>query len=225
MWVAMRKSADDFELSCDEMVLREMSEENRKVYAELLLQTVETHRGFTTCLSASASALRYRMRNIMKPRKRIFGGWGIGVVMFVLLMTSGYVAVPCDTVTGAELLEQDTSSVLTYVTFQAENKRKQYFTGLVREKEIQDEVVAYLAQLEFRPLHGNYTFSNFGYDVFFSFGNSDNPNGIYNRNSIEFDKRFVRVIGFSELSYKHTTYYYLASDVDWEYLYSLFDNL
>ena len=96
---------------------------------------------------------------------------------------------------------------------------------MVREKEIQDEVVAYLAQLEFRPLHGNYTFSNFGYDVFFSFGNSDNPNGIYNRNSIEFDKRFVRVIGFSELSYKHTTYYYLASDVDWEYLYSLFDNL
>jgi len=61
--------------------------------------------------------------------------------------------------------------------------------------------------------------------VFFSFGDKDNPNGIYNRNSIEFDKRLVRVDGFTDVFYKNTTYYYLASDVDWEYLYSLFDNL
>lgn len=225
MWVAMKKSADDFELSCDEIVLRDMSEENRRLYAELLLQTVETHRGFTTCLSASASALRYRMRNIMKPRKRSYGSWVIGGVMFVLLMTSGYITCSYETVTGEALLEQEERSVLTYVTFQAENQRKQHFTGLVREKEIQDEVVAYLSQLEFRPLRGNYTFSNFEYDVFFSFGDSNNPNGIFNRKSIEFDKRFVRVVGFTHEFNQDMSYYYLASDVDWEYLYSLLKDL
>ena len=44
--------------------------------------------------------------------------------MFVLFMTSGHIVFSYDAVTGEELLEQDTSSVLTDVNYQAENKRK-----------------------------------------------------------------------------------------------------
>ena len=67
MWAAMRKSADDFELSCDESVLLDEPQPVRRQYAELLLQTAGDERGFTTCLSATAGALRYRLKNSVDP--------------------------------------------------------------------------------------------------------------------------------------------------------------
>ncbi len=70
MWIAMRKSADDLELSCDETVLLNADEGTRKQYAILLLDTAGDERGFTTCLSASANAMRYRLRSVTKPTKR-----------------------------------------------------------------------------------------------------------------------------------------------------------
>ena len=63
MLIAMRKSAEDLELSCDETVLLQADEKTRRQYAELLLSTVGDERGFTTCLSSSAKALKYRLEN------------------------------------------------------------------------------------------------------------------------------------------------------------------
>ena len=65
MRVAARKSADDLELSCDETVLAGEDSGSRKRYAELILKTAGDERGFTTCLSATATALRYRLKNII----------------------------------------------------------------------------------------------------------------------------------------------------------------
>ena len=67
MWMAMERSAQDMELSCDETVLLEADDVTRRRYAGLLLATAGDSRGFTTCLSASASALRYRLRNVSIP--------------------------------------------------------------------------------------------------------------------------------------------------------------
>ena len=53
MWVAMRKSADDLELSCDEAVTAELDEAGRRRYASLLLDTVGDERGFTKIGRAS----------------------------------------------------------------------------------------------------------------------------------------------------------------------------
>lgn len=102
MWAAMRKSADDFELSCDESVLLDEPQPVRRQYAELLLQTAGDERGFTTCLSATAGALRYRLKNIMKPEKKRTGAILVGLTLFVLAMCSGYVALAYDTQPGAQ---------------------------------------------------------------------------------------------------------------------------
>lgn len=102
MWAAMRKSADDFELSCDESVLLDEPQPVRRQYAELLLQTAGDERGFTTCLSATAGALRYRLKNIMKPEKKRTGAILIGLTLFVLAMCSGYVALAYDAQPGAQ---------------------------------------------------------------------------------------------------------------------------
>ena len=102
MWLARRRSADDLELSCDETVLHSMDGDCRRPYAELLLRTAGDQRGFTTCLSASAGALRYRLRQVMNPCKRT-GGLVVTAVAFTLLLTTmgnitvGYLPERCST--------------------------------------------------------------------------------------------------------------------------------
>ena len=106
MWIAMRKSADDMELSCDETVLLGADDATRKQYAILLLDTAGDERGFTTCLSATANAMRYRLQNITKPVKRRSGALIVGAVFFILCMTSGYVALAYEGNSGAQLIYQ-----------------------------------------------------------------------------------------------------------------------
>lgn len=92
MWVARRKVSNDLELSCDELVLTHADEHTRKRYAALLLNTAGSGRGYTTCLSAAASSLRYRLKHIMKPRQRLSGSFLIGFVLFALILGSNMFA-------------------------------------------------------------------------------------------------------------------------------------
>ncbi len=104
MWMAMKRSAEDLELSCDEAVLIGAGEETRRRYASLILSTAGDERGFTTCLSASAEALRYRLRNIVQPRKLHSGALVVGLLFFLFAMSFGYVALAYDSGSGAELI-------------------------------------------------------------------------------------------------------------------------
>ena len=80
------------ELSCDETVLLGADDRVRREYAGILLNNAKDQRGFTTCLSASANAMRYRLKHIAKPSRRRSGALAVGLLFFVLSMTSGYVA-------------------------------------------------------------------------------------------------------------------------------------
>lgn len=82
MWIARRKVSDDLELSCDELVLSGADEHTRKRYAGLLLDTAGSGRGYTTCLSAAASSMRYRLKHIVTPRRRRSGCVMIGLALF-----------------------------------------------------------------------------------------------------------------------------------------------
>ena len=157
MWIAMRKSADDMELSCDETVLLGADDATRKQYAFLLLDTAGDERGFTTCLSATVNAMRYRLQNITKPVKRRSGALIVGAVFFILCMTSGYVALAYDGGSGAQLIYQcgDYSS---YVIRSVSLKDDEFATNY----EIADEEAfhAYLANLTLYELTGNYSFND-----------------------------------------------------------------
>ncbi len=91
VWLAMRKASADLELSCDEMVVYGMEEKDRRRYAELLLDTAGDDRGFSTCLSASAKTLRYRLKNIMEQRRRLTGSVLLTVTMAALILCGGAV--------------------------------------------------------------------------------------------------------------------------------------
>lgn len=84
--LAIRRAADDLELSCDEIVLEHADAETRNFYADLLLNTAGERRGFTTCLSARAASLRYRLKRITHARKTSEGTVMIMLFMFLFLL-------------------------------------------------------------------------------------------------------------------------------------------
>ena len=104
MWVAMSQCAQDLELSCDEAVLEDASPQTRQRYARLLLNTAGSDRGFTTCLSNSAQAMRYRLRNVMDPLRRRSGAVLVGLLCFALLTTAGHTALAYGSRSGADVL-------------------------------------------------------------------------------------------------------------------------
>ena len=89
VWLAMRRAAEDTELGCDETVLRGANPEQRRDYGRLLLSAVGEARGFTTCLSATARSLGYRLKSLMEPGRRRRGALLSALVMFLLLMGYG----------------------------------------------------------------------------------------------------------------------------------------
>ena len=154
IWIARRKSAEDLELSCDETVLLRRDAQTRRRYAELLLTTAGDERGFTTCLSATAASLRYRLRQIISPRKKRTGALLAGLLFFLLSMSCGMVALAYGGGDGGTLLAEQ--------GFTAEGLRsaKLYNGSHVTEAVCpdRDALADYLASLELRKLTGNYSF-------------------------------------------------------------------
>ncbi len=209
MWAAMRKSADDFELSCDESVLLDEPQPVRRQYAELLLQTAGDERGFTTCLSATAGALRYRLKNIMKPEKKRTGAILIGLTLFALSMCSGYVALAYDAQPGAAHIfgGQDLSTVTVRNVDPWNDPRGSQAVCLNEEA-----LKAYLASLELEL----YTEEIHAYNedertIFIEF---DSPQGYL---SAALCDRAVQVTR-SQNGETTGRDYYLKTPLDWAYL-------
>lgn len=93
VWIATRKAAEDLERSCDEIVTVEMEKPERQAYAKLLLDSAAPGQGCTTCLSAAAGTLRYRLKSIMDQRERWRGALLLICVVFVFVICFGLVSV------------------------------------------------------------------------------------------------------------------------------------
>ena len=86
VWLAVRRAAEDLELACDELVLEGCGREERQAYVRLLLMNSGKAPGFTSCLSAAGKAMRYRLKNVVEPRRRLPGTLLLAVVMFLCVM-------------------------------------------------------------------------------------------------------------------------------------------
>ena len=92
MWLTRRRVSEDLELSCDELVLSDADEATRAQYANLLLNTAGSSRGYTTCLSSAAISLRYRLKNVVNPRKVLSGTLLVGLVLGAVILCTGTVS-------------------------------------------------------------------------------------------------------------------------------------
>ncbi len=155
MWLAKERSAQDLELSCDETVLLDAGDGARRRYAELLLSAAGNGRGFTTCLSASAKTLRYRLRSVVHPPRRHGGALLAGVLMFALLMTSSLTALSYDPVRGAEVFFPDGQEAYTLRTVQWHTKMRTVPCRCADP----EALASRLGDLKLEALAGKYTFS------------------------------------------------------------------
>ncbi|MGI6256175.1 MAG: M56 family metallopeptidase [Acutalibacter sp.] len=210
MWVAMGKSADDLELSCDETVLFGCDAATRYQYANLLLKTAGDQRGFTTCLSATASALRYRLKNVVNPPKKHSGALLVGLAFFGLSMTCGYVSLAYGNVSGAQAIyqNQDCSEFYLRSISQADDP---YNTTLLCPD--QGAFQQYMASLELAQLTGSYTFDQPEREFTFLF---DGPKGEYTLGVILQDQA-LKVVPLGKNT-PSAQWYYLPNGTDWDQL-------
>ena len=103
VWAAVKKAEADLNWPCDEIVLKNADGAERRRYAELLLSTAGESRGYTTCLSASAKTLRYRLRETQTARKRRAGFILLFTVMFVSSLAVGKIAIATERGTTGEI--------------------------------------------------------------------------------------------------------------------------
>lgn len=89
LWGGMGKASEELELCCDELAAGALDEEDRRRYAGLLLDAAGPAPGFTTCLSASASGLRYRMERVLHPAHRSSGILIFGVLLAFVVFLYG----------------------------------------------------------------------------------------------------------------------------------------
>lgn len=208
MWAAMKRSAEDLELSCDETVLLEAGEEIRRQYADLLLRTAGDERGFTSCLSASADALHYRLKSVVSPVKKPSGALAVALSFFLLCISCGYVAPAYGEDTGAELIYQShplEASFLRSIRW----KNDPYDAQLLCTDE--EVLHRYLASLPMKRVAGNYTFqSEEKYLVLLL----DTPQGIQGVSLCDNSVRLSPLYGRSIVS----SYYYLPESPDWDVL-------
>lgn len=203
MWTAAKKSSEDLELSCDETVLLGADDGLKRRYADLLLQTAGDERGFTTCLSASAGALRYRLKSVVEPKKKPSGALVVGLVFFLLCMSSGYVALAYGESTGSELI---------YKSRPPETYTLRHISAGDYVCTDEAALVRYLSGLRMERISGNYSFEEAEgrpWTLFF-----ETPEGTL---AVELSDRFARL---APLYGKRPTpeYYYLPDGADWELL-------
>lgn len=207
----MKKSAEDLELSCDETVLLDTGEDTRKRYARLILNTAGDHRGFTTCLSASAEALRYRLKRITGPQVARSGAALVGLTFLLLSVTSGYVALAHNGQSGAEVIYQSQDPA----NFPLVELHPGPHDGEI-EYHVHDmgALSEYLSGLAMYEMTGNYTFED-----------SDRWMSLDLRTSGGNQHLYLTDTGIKMYKYGQGVeplgYYHVPEGIDWEYLDSL----
>lgn len=117
VWAAIRKAEDDLELSCDEIVLKDADSAKRKKYAELLLTTAGNACGFTTCLSASARTLKYRMKATIHGKKKRLGTVILFIVMAASVFCTGKICLSTERNTIGSISESSSQSSHFYENY------------------------------------------------------------------------------------------------------------
>lgn len=218
LWISRRKVSDDLELSCDELVMHGADDTRRRQYANLLLNTAGSSRGYTTCLSAAASTMRYRLKHVVKPGKRLTGTILVGLVLCALMLGGSTVALADSPGTVQDLIfEQAPDGGRIDHTY--------FRSGDVRRNAYQYDEAAlteYLSSLSVRPVYAG-NFSDFDqYQRRFEVGYAHEENGeTVGRTVIELCDdvlyAFIPFDGLGQLTYV------VDSEIDWDHIESLLD--
>lgn len=208
MWLAMKKSAEDMELSCDETVLLDADDGERNQYAKLILNAAGSDTGFSTCLSASASSMRYRLKAIVKPKKRRTGALIVGLTFFLLCMTCGHVSLAYGEDMGATTVFRGHELSV----FEADHitvTGGEYRSGI--DNVDAEALTEYMASLRTQEMTGNYSYSDEDKELSVWY---NSPYGIV---LTELHTDYIKVMYLSDED-DGWRVYHLPEPTDWEYI-------
>ena len=213
MWAAMKKSTEDLELSCDEYVVEDCSKEEKALYGKLILSTAGNDAGFSSCLSAGAGALKYRLDSIYKPKRKYSGGVIAGVILATMLLTTGCIAISYSHQTLADVFDKNVKELkeIEWVSYGEGNEH-----GSIYYCKDQNVLNNYLLNLDICCLTGWYHRS--GYN-----GKSLTCQYKTDEGSVQVNIR-EHEIGYTPLykeGRKERFVYYFDESVDWDYIMSL----
>ena len=144
-WKATEEAAEEIEMSCDEMVLCDEDDDVKKEYGRLILSTASNAAGFTTCLSASAESMKYRLQRILENRKRSMGLPVIALAFLIFVCGTRIVTFAVEFGTVADLLNREhirISSDELFAVYDNEgnsitgNRSREEWTKMLLEKHI-----------------------------------------------------------------------------------------
>lgn len=219
MWVAEKKSAEDLELSCDEAVLQGGDASQRQRYAELLLKAAGDDRGFTTCLSSAASAMRYRLKEVVGSggksesgrKKKHSGAFTVALFFFLLCMSCGYVSLAYGEHTGMETIfqgKEPSSAGLDLYSITVEGGEYYPELDFVDASAVNE----YLANLTMQDITGRYSFPENGRFMDFAYYGGSKEYVL-----VQLYDSYVKVLSLQ----RETAVYYLPEGIDWDYLDSI----
>ena len=217
MWKSMKHCADDLELSCDEAVLKNASEETRHRYASLILQTAGNGTGFTTCLSASAEGLRYRLKNIVSPANRRTDSLIIALVFLLLFMSVGHIALTYDQLTGAEAFLTEVGEEMPQLTAIKRYAQDDDMEGTAYTCKDEAALYQYIHELQLHKITGNYVFEPTGRYLALCY-----PVDLDSHARIALSHDSLHFTPFA-YGVESSSYYYISQDIDWEYIESLLE--
>jgi len=182
--LAKRRCSEDLELSCDESVLLGAAQDTREKYARLLLRTAGEDRGFSSCLSASAKSLFYRLSNVLHPKKRSPGAVAAGFLCALLILSCGYITVSYAHCSGSDVLfSKGDPSQFCLESITLEDSDREYMCS------DEEALVQYLNQLRIHRLSGEYYHEeSYWYKIMFTL-----PNG---KIQISLSGHRISVFGF-----------------------------
>lgn len=204
IWIAVKRAEADLELSCDEIVLKDADDHKRKKYAELLLTTAGGTIGFTTCLSASAQSLRYRMRATLNEKKKRIGTGLLFFIMFFSCFCVGKTAFSTDRNTVENILGQDSFEITSAFY------RGDFEKGEKKEITNKEELLEYISGIRADRLL-------YRYDEMLLNSNEPVISGTDMSDSIEFNLfgKYLEVIRYET---GETSLYHIVDPIDWEYM-------
>lgn len=216
LWISRRKVSDDLELSCDELVMHGANDAKRRQYANLLLNTAGSSKGYTTCLSAAASTMRYRLKHIVKPQNRLTGTLLVGLVLFALMLGGSTVALADSPGTVQTLIFDQIPDMgsITYTYFRDNDIRD------TAEHRNEAALTEYLSSLSIRPVYtGNFSDNQ---QRTFEIGYAYEKNGdVVGRTSIQLhDDVLYAFLPYDNLG---RLTYVVDDEVDWDYIASLLE--
>ena len=223
LWLGARQSRKDIELSCDELVLLDSDSATRKRYADLLLTTAGDERGFTTCLSADARSLRYRLKSVMQPLQRSSGALVVLLFSLAVLSANGFAAVAYNHQTGAEGIFSGQDTALYTVTY-VDRSNDELNHAAQYKAANEPALLDYLSGLQLYELSIDYPYSDSSRIDYYTLNSPEEE--VYIKlydHAISVTKHFADATKYSDAFQRAT--YYLPEKTDWELLQPCFIEL